>query len=310
MADDRKENLGGHRGFGQLPFLGTESPQRALGREAKATLNFRNELISIMGQKRHWASPAFAGLIPKENTAYHFEAEARAFVEPFTRYLAGALAQCPIPEVRRALAENIHEEENGPGARRVIIEQNLVTPVPEDTSHFGLFLLIPQAMGHDTTEFSKRPLGQKTENFRSFLLDATQNRGWEIATAVSTLFLEGNQHEWETFAEDFPGRVPHMPAKTMEEHPLHVGYGVPPESLLLPAVHHVFDSADGEHRVAAWNILLNHIEPGRRKRVLGFMREALRLWHEWRDEVADVCGVEQDGNGSPVLKVPSLSREV
>lgn len=278
MANDRRR-LWGSRGLDPLPFVGEGRRGRRESKERQpmSSLEFRNSLLGIMSEKTHWAASAFAGMVPKEKTGYHFEAEARAFVEPFTRYLSGAMSQCPIPEVRSALAENILEKETGVGARKIIIEQGLTDTVPTDTSHFALFLLIPEAMGHDTTHYAKRPLGPKTEAYRNFLMNATQKRGWEVAVAVSTLFLEGNQH------------------------PVHRGYGVPVENLLLPAVHHVFDSAGGDHRRAAWDMLLNHIAPEKRKEVLAAMHDARKHWHAWRDEVAEKCGIVKDREGYPVL---------
>lgn len=316
----RKESgreLGGSRGLGPLPFvIGGRGESARIARETQETIEFRNALLILMSHKKHWAASAFAGVVPKEKTAYHFESEARTFVEPFTRYLAGALAQCPVPEVRRSLAENIHEEENGEGARKVIVEQKLIETVPKDTSHFGLFLRIPAAMGHDVSEFGARALGPRTEAFRQFLFDSTQRRGWEVAVAVSTLFLEGNQHEWEVFRgdahlpDDFKDKVPHATAHQMSEHPLHVAYGIPAESLLLPAVHHVFDSSDGEHRIASWNMLLRHISTKKRTKVLNSMQEALRLWQDWRDEVAERSGLVRDSSGDPVYVGDGESREV
>lgn len=310
-------DLGGHTGLGPLPYLiSRKEGGTHVTRESLATIKFRNQLLVFMARKKHWASAAFAGLVPKERTSYHFESEARTFVDPFTRYLAGALAQCPIPEVRSALAENIHEEENGEGARRVITEQKLIDSVPDDTSHFGLFLRIPAAMGHDVTGYGERALGPKAEAFRQFLFEATQKRGWEVAVAVSTLFLEGNQHEWEVFQNQpdlpsqFHGKKSHPIAQTMSEHPLHVAYGIPKESLLLPAVHHVFDSADGDHRIAAWNMLLKHISPKKRSKVLRAMQETLQMWQDWRDEVAFECGLVRDTNGDPVLSESEGPREV
>jgi pyrroloquinoline-quinone synthase len=311
----RKRELGGLNGLGTgLPFIEHGGGRRERKKRVPMTpIELRNELLSIQAQKVHWAWPAFAGLVPKENTNFHFETEGHVFVEPFTRYLAGAMAQCPIPEVRAALAENIFEEETGAGARKIIIDQKLTDAVPDDCSHYALFLLMPEGMGHDTSEYGKRPpalktgKAEKTEAFRNFLFDATQNQGWEVAVAVSTLFLEGNQHEWEVFAgqenlpEEFKGRSPHIQADTMDHHALHTGYGVPEDKLLLPRVHHVFDSATGDHRKAAWNMILNHIPPDKYKVVLAAMRKALEHWHAWRDEVAKECGIGRDREGHPYL---------
>jgi hypothetical protein len=44
------------------------------------------------------------------------------------------------------------------------------------------------------------------------------------------------------------------------------------------------------HRAVAWHILLERVAPAARKPVVVAMREAQRLWHAYRDEVAAACG--------------------
>lgn len=297
MAGERRES-GGMRGLGPLPFL--ENKRRGK-RETLSRDTFRETLLEIMEAKDHWAGSAFSGMVPKEKMVHHFRSEYQVFVRDFPDYLDGAFTQCPIPEVRKDLEENIAEERYGIGAQK-ILEKLTGTALPQ-RSHAELFLLIPQGLGFDTSDFETAPLKPKARAYRNFLIKATTRKGWEVAAAVSTLFLEGNKHERSVFATEFPDIEVHAGVQSMEDHPLHIGYGLDTEYLLLPGVHHVFDSADGEHRLNAWNMILNHIPEAKRAKVVAEMQNALKLWHAWRDEVANTCGIEQSADGSPRLKV-------
>ena len=48
---------------------------------------------------------------------------------------------------------------------------------------------------------------------------------------------------------------------------------------------------EGEHRAAAWRIMLEHIPQDQRNAVVQAMEEALERWSAFRDDVAAACGV-------------------
>jgi hypothetical protein len=65
----------------------------------------------------------------------------------------------------------------------------------------------------------------------------------------------------------------------------------------LPIAHLALTKAhrqvEGNHRAAAWAAILDHVAPTRRGPVVRAMEEALACWLYYRDEVADICGVER-----------------
>lgn len=242
--------------------------------------SFREALLEVMEGKDHWAWPYFtSGRVAKELLHFHFEQEYSAYVRDFPVMVGWAYVRCPIPEVRRSLAENLYEEETG----------GLVAGSP----HPQLFLEYPRGLGMDLRRFEKVELLPAAKNYRGFLDDATQRYGWEIAAAIVTIFVEGTKDE--RMAID--PLAPIVPAPPFEEHPLVKHYGLPVEHLALTKAHR---QVEGNHRGSAWTAILEHVSPTRRGPVVRAMKEALERWLLYRDEVAAICGVfrSEDGHAS------------
>jgi pyrroloquinoline-quinone synthase len=53
-------------------------------------------------------------------------------------------------------------------------------------------------------------------------------------------------------------------------------------------------SVEGEHRKAAWRVMLDHVPANERERVVTAMRQAVDAWRAYRDGVAEACGVTRD----------------
>jgi pyrroloquinoline-quinone synthase len=224
-----------------------------------------------MEQKTHWAWPLFGvGRVPKELLHVHFEQEYETYVRDFPVMIGWAYVQCPVPEARRELAENLYEEETG----------GLVAKRP----HPELFLEYPRGLGMDVSRFSRIELLPAAARYRATLDELTQRRGWEVAAAVTTLFLEGTEHE----RGEIDPNAPKRPAPPLERHPLVVHYGLPLEALALTKAHR---SVEGDHRRAAWRIVTEHVPKPARGRVVAAMNEALTRWRDYRDEVAAACGL-------------------
>jgi pyrroloquinoline-quinone synthase len=234
---------------------------------------FRERLLGVMEQKQHWAWPAFtAGSVRKELLHIHLEQEYATYVRDFPVLVARAYVQCPIAAVRRELIENVYEEETG--------GLHAGRPHPE------LFLEYPRGLGMDLSRFERIELLPGARRYRDFLDGATQTRGWQVAAAVTTLFIEGTSHER---GELEPGAA-RRPEPPLEQHPLVKHYGLPLEALALTRAHR---GVEGSHRAAAWAILLHHVERGLRADVVRSMEEALTAWTAYRDDVASHCGVER-----------------
>jgi len=242
---------------------------------------FREALLQVMEQKDHWAWPGFtSGLVPKGLLHVHLEQEWEVYVRDFPVLIGWAYVQCPIAAVRAGLAENLYEEETG----------GLVAGRP----HPELFLDYPKGLGFDVSRFERVGLLPKARAYRAWLDEATQERGWEVAAAVSTIFVEGTKHERGELDPDAPKR----PAPPLEAHPLVKHYGLPLEALRLTKAHR---AVEGEHRAEAWDIMLDHVAPEMRPKVVAAMQRTVEAWLAYRDEVAEACGLTRGADGAPKL---------
>lgn len=227
-----------------------------------------------MERKTHWAWPAFTGgLVARDKLHIHLEHEWEVYVRDFPVMVGRAYVQCPIPEVRRELAENLYEEETG----------GLAAGKP----HPELFLMYPQGLGMDLARFERVELLPAARAYRGFLDNVTTSRGWAVAAAIATLFIEGTAYERHELDESAPAR----PEPPLEKHPLVQHYGLPVECLALTKAHR---SVEGEHRKAAWRVMLDQVPEGDRERVATAMHQAVDAWRAYRDDVARACGVTRE----------------
>lgn len=235
--------------------------------------SFREALLQVMERKVHWAWPAFtSGRVPKALLHVHLEQEYGTYVRDFPVLIGRAYVQCPIAAVRRELAENLYEEETG--------GLHAGRPHPE------LFLEYPKGLGMDLARFERVQLLPEAARFRATLDQATTASGWEVAAAVTTIFLEGTSYERGELDPSSPRR----PAPSFREHPLVKHYGLSVEHLALTKAHR---QVEGEHRAAAWRVMLDHVAEGRREAVVRTMETTLEAWSRYRDEVAAACGIER-----------------
>jgi hypothetical protein len=235
--------------------------------------SFREALLEIMERKVHWAWSHFtSGRVARERLHVHFEQEYATYVRDFPVMVGWAYVQCPIAEVRRDLAENLYEEETG----GVIAGR----PHPE------LFLEYPRGLGMDLARFDAIELAPAARRFRDVLDLHTQHGGWARACAVTTIFLEGTDHE----RGELDPAAPRRPAPPLEAHPLVVHYGLPLDALALTKAHR---RVEGSHRAAAWRSVLYHVPATECAGVIAAMEATLTGWLGYRDEVAASCGLER-----------------
>ncbi|MCC7385122.1 MAG: iron-containing redox enzyme family protein [Deltaproteobacteria bacterium] len=234
---------------------------------------FREQLLTIMERKIHWAWPSFSdGTVKKALLHLHLEQEYATYVRDFPVLIGRAYVQCPIAEVRRGLAENLYEEETG----------GLVAGRP----HPELFLEYPRGLGMSLERFQNVELLPASKRYRELLDDAAGRRGWEVGASVTTIFVEGTH--WERGEID--PRSPRRPEPPLDQHPLVKHYGLPLNHLALTKAHR---KVEGDHRATAWRIILDHVPAERRATVVAAMEEALLSWHEYRDGVAAACGLKR-----------------
>jgi pyrroloquinoline-quinone synthase len=235
------------------------------------TAAFREALLVVMEQKRHWAWPSFtSGKVAKDKLHIHLEQEYAVYVRDFPVLVARAYVQCPIASVRRELVENVYEEETG--------------KVAAQRPHPDLFLEYPKGLGMDLARFERVELLPGARRYRAHIDACTIARGWPIAAAVTTIFLEGTEYE----RGEVDGTAPKRPAPPLAEHPLVKHYGLPLEHLALTKAHR---SVEGEHRKAAWAVLLDHTPLDERPRVVDALADTLHAWLHYRDDVARAVGL-------------------
>lgn len=233
---------------------------------------FTEALLRVMEAKEHWAWPHFTeGRVARERLHVHLEQEYATYVRDFPVLVARAYVVCPIASVRRDLIENVFEEETGRlGAGR---------PHPE------LFLEYPRGLGMDLSRFERVELLPAAAAYRRFLDQCTLGGGWDVAAAVTTLFLEGTKFDRGELTEGAPRR----PAPPLSDHPLVKHYGLPLEALALTRAHR---GVEGGHRAAAWRSILDHVtQPDRQAAVVSALEGALEHWARYRDDVATACGI-------------------
>ncbi|WP_193163937.1 iron-containing redox enzyme family protein [Microbulbifer hainanensis] len=234
---------------------------------------FKDSLLRVMERKVHWAWPAFtAGMVPRDLLHIHLEQEYATYVRDFPVLLGRAYVQCPNPHVRQALAENIYEEETG--------------KLSGSGPHPQLFLEYPRGLGMNLDRFKHVQLLPAAAEFRALLDETTTGHGWAVATAVTTLFLEGTEFERGELDPGYPRR----PRPALRDHPLVKHYDLPLECL---ALHRVHRAVEGGHRKAAWHLMLDYVDERERPAVLHWMGQVLHAWLHYRDEVAEHCGLEQ-----------------
>jgi hypothetical protein len=237
---------------------------------------FCEALLTVMEQKTHWAWPAFQqGKVHKSKFHIHLEQEYATYIRDFAVLVGRAYVACPFPAVRAELAENLYEEETG----------GLVAGRP----HAELFLEYPKGLGMDLSRFANITLLPAAQTYRDFVDEATQYRGWEVAAALATIFIEGTSYE----RGEIDPKAPKRPEPPLEQHPLVRHYGLPVEHLALTKAHR---KVEGNHRVTAWRLMLDHVPADRRFTVVTHMKQVLRLWKAYRDDVAVACGLTNEAS--------------
>lgn len=232
---------------------------------------FKEALLQVMERKQHWAWPRFlAGDVAKDRLHVHLEQEYAVYVRDFPVLLGRAYVQCDVAAVRRELVENMFEEETGKISGR--------------RSHADMFLSYPRGLGMDLSRFERVQLLPGAARYRAFLDLATRHMGWPVATAVTTLFLEGTRYE----RGEIDPAAEKRPERALSEHPLVKHYGLPLEALELTRTHR---AVEGDHRAAAWRMVLDHVPDGDRRDVVEAVAQTCDRWLDYRDDVAVACGL-------------------
>jgi pyrroloquinoline-quinone synthase len=197
-------------------------------------------------------------------------------VRDFPILLARCLGQVPdVPEARRALAENLYEEQTG--------------GLSQSAPHPELFMRMMEGLGYARADFSDRDLHPAAQDYKDWLFKTAAERPWQAACALLTIFVEGSANERGELAGTFKRK--HGDEAVMT-HPLVVHYGCPPSAMKLTRAH---GDVEGGHRNDAWQILLeNAQDEAMAKVIVDTCMDALARWQRYRDGVAELMGLERD----------------
>lgn len=228
-----------------------------------------------MDRKDHWAWPCFTrpGL-SREQLLVHFRHELHTYVRDFPAMLARVLGRYPPDDARRALAENIYEEQTG--------------KLSFGASHPELFLEMMEGLGYARADvLADRPaLEPEAIAYRAYLDEVSGSDPWIVGAAVLTIFVEGSVHE----RAELEGRRVFPPVDdAVREHPMVKHYGCPPERMRLARAHR---AVEGDHRKDAWSMVLGHAkDAATAERVAVAVERARTLWLAYRDGVARAMGL-------------------
>lgn len=232
-----------------------------------------------MDRKHHWAYPALTqpGLT-RDQLLAHFRHEYLVYVRDFPVLLARALGVTPpLDEVRRALAENLYEEQTGGLSRTA--------------AHPELFLRMMGGLGFDRDAFADADasLHPAARRYREFLLERSAAQPWQVAVALLTIFVEGSVNERAELAGTYVRR---RGEQAVREHPLVKFYGCSEEAMELTRAH---AEVEGGHREDAWSMVMAHAPDGSAegRAVVDACEQALSLWHAYRDGVAERMGLRE-----------------
>jgi pyrroloquinoline-quinone synthase len=233
-----------------------------------------------MDRKDHWAYPSLTrpGL-SRDQLLVHFRHEYAVYVRDFPVLLARALGQVPpLEDVRRALAENLYEEQTG--------------GLSKSGPHPELFLRMMEGLGYARRDFEVEDatLHPSARDYRDLLRQLSASPPWEAAVTLLTVFVEGSRNERAELAGTF---VRPRGEEAIRRHPLVLHYGCPPEAMQLARAH---GDIEGSHRADAWSMVLAHVpdDGPMADAVVGACERALSAWHRYRDGVAERMGLARE----------------
>ncbi len=237
-------------------------------------MDLRESLLAIMDRKHHAAWPSFTrpGLT-KAQLAIHFAQEHGVYVRDFPVLLARVLGQGPAEDVRRALAENIYEEQTG--------GLSLSVPHPE------LFLRMIEAMGIARDAVESAELLPAARAYRAYLDEVSAAEPWIVGCAVLTIWVEGSVHE----RAELSGTRTHLPIEeAIAQHPMVLHYGCPPSAMDLVRAHR---AVEGGHRKDAWHMVTSYAT-GHEHAIVAAVGRAASLWLAYRDDVCRAAGIPSE----------------
>lgn len=237
---------------------------------------FLEALLRIMDDKHHWAWDYFSsGRLSKAQLKIHFQHEYAVYVRDFPVFLSRILGTNPPLSVRHMLAENIYEEETG--------------GLSLGQSHPELFLTMMEGLGFRRRDFERAHLLPAARTYRAWLEHMSSHRQWVIAAATLTIFVEGSVKDRKEILAPPENKHPEDIESIISVHPLVRYHGISPSRMDLIRAHQMVEAG---HRHDAYDMVVNYTAPALRQSVLTGVKKSLSLWLNYRDAVAQACGIK------------------
>jgi pyrroloquinoline-quinone synthase len=237
---------------------------------------FLEALLRIMDDKHHWAWEYFSsGRLSTAQLKIHFQHEYAVYVRDFPVFLSRILGTNPPLSVRHMLAENIYEEETG--------------GLSLGQSHPELFLTMMEGLGFRRRDFERARLLPAARTYRTWLEHMSSHRQWVIAAATLTIFVEGSVNDRKEILAPPENKHPEDIESIISLHPLVRYHGISPSRMDLIRAHQMVEAG---HRHDAYDMVVNYTPPALRQSVLTGVKKSLSLWLNYRDAVAQACGIK------------------
>jgi pyrroloquinoline quinone (PQQ) biosynthesis protein C len=248
--------------------------------QKRSSAQFREQLLTIMEKKHHWAWSYFSGpTVTKAQLKIHFQQEFAVYVRDFPVFLSRIHGKNPPLEVRKMLAENIYEEDTG--------------KLSLGTSHPELFMNMVEGLGFRQRDFGDIQLLPATLRYRAWLDKVTHERDWVIGAAVLTIFVEGSVHDRKELARPAQSKTPQQIQHKLNTHPLVQYHGVSPQCMDLIRAHQMVEAG---HRHDAYEMVVQYAATrSHQDKILAAVQKTLALWLHYRDGVARACNLKQKG---------------
>ena len=239
---------------------------------------FREQLLTILDRKHHWAWPNFAGKqITKQQLKIHFQQECAVYVRDFPVLLARVHGQNPPAPVRRMLAENIYEEDTG--------------GLSLGKSHPELFGAMMRGLGYHQSEFEKIALLPAARAYRRWLDRVTADRDWAVGAAVMTIFVEGSVKDRKEILNPSKPKTAQEIEEIVRRHPLVLYHSLSPDNMDLIRAHQMVEAG---HRHDAYDMVVGYVTDRRRQEaILSCLKKSLQYWIRYRDAVSRACGFKK-----------------
>jgi pyrroloquinoline-quinone synthase len=239
---------------------------------------FREQILSLMDRKHHWAWPRFAdGTLAKEQLRTHFQQEYAVYVRDFPVFLARIHGRNPPAPVRRMLAGNIYEEDTG--------------GLSLGKSHPELFLAMMEGLGFAAKDFERITLLPASRAYRAWLDAVSNKRDWVLGAAALTIFVEGSVKDRQELLAPSQSKKKDEIEAAIAAHPLVRHHGVTPSHMDLIRAHQAVEAG---HRHDAYDMVVGYaVTAAQQKAVMACLTKSLSLWLRYRDGIARACGLRQ-----------------